>query len=195
MPAQISIKQIDIIKAAAKVINASGFGGLTIKNLANEIGFTEGALYRHFKSKDEIILTLLEFLTVKMENNYKEVPLDLQPEAYFIRLVNSQIAFLKAHPHFVAIAFSDGLVCNVSAINKALENLNEMIAKYLYKSIKIGQHKRIFTHLVSTEDLVTIVTGTLKLQLFKWKLAGYNYDINKSGNKMIQAILTLIKAH
>jgi AcrR family transcriptional regulator len=36
--------------------------GLTIKNLAAEMGFTEAAVYRHFKSKEDIIVAMLEHL-------------------------------------------------------------------------------------------------------------------------------------
>ena len=59
---KISDRQLEIIKAAGKILTTSGVSGLTIKNLAKEMKFSESAIYRHFTSKEEIIIALLEFL-------------------------------------------------------------------------------------------------------------------------------------
>ena len=47
----ISKRQLEIIQAAGKILTQSGIHGLTIKNLAKEMKFTESAIYRHFESK------------------------------------------------------------------------------------------------------------------------------------------------
>jgi AcrR family transcriptional regulator len=47
---EISAKQLEIIKAAGRILTASGVSGLTIKELAKEMQFSESAIYRHFES-------------------------------------------------------------------------------------------------------------------------------------------------
>jgi AcrR family transcriptional regulator len=49
-----------IVDAAKKIIIANGFESLTIRAIAKEISVTDGALYRHFKSKHEIISLLID---------------------------------------------------------------------------------------------------------------------------------------
>ncbi|MCK5280372.1 MAG: helix-turn-helix transcriptional regulator, partial [Cyclobacteriaceae bacterium] len=56
----ITERQLDIIEAAGRILTSSGVSGLTIKNLAKEMKFSESAIYRHFTSKEEIIIALLE---------------------------------------------------------------------------------------------------------------------------------------
>ena len=68
---KISDRQLEIIKAAGKILTTSGVSGLTIKNLAKEMKFSESAIYRHFTSKEEIIIALLEFLKV-----FRKLPVD-----------------------------------------------------------------------------------------------------------------------
>ena len=46
-----SDRQIEIMEAATQRIDHYGIQELTIKNLASDIGVSEAALYRHFKSK------------------------------------------------------------------------------------------------------------------------------------------------
>mgnify|MGYP000995151449 FL=1 len=62
MNTTVSDRQIEIIEAAAKLLTNSGVSGLTIKNLAKEMKFSESAIYRHFESKEDIILSMLDFV-------------------------------------------------------------------------------------------------------------------------------------
>ena len=62
MKRSISDRQLEIIEATGKILTASGLSGLTIKNLAKEMKFTESAIYRHFESKEAIIITMLNYL-------------------------------------------------------------------------------------------------------------------------------------
>ena len=54
-------RQIEIMEAATARIDKHGIQNLTIKNLAADIGLSEPALYRHFKGKNEILLSLLNY--------------------------------------------------------------------------------------------------------------------------------------
>ena len=49
-----------LFEAAARVFEEQGIGGASIETLAAEAGFTRGAFYSNFKSKDELIIAMLE---------------------------------------------------------------------------------------------------------------------------------------
>ena len=52
-------RQSEIIDAALKLTAEGGIQNLTIKNLGNALGITEPAIYRHFRSKSEIVRTMI----------------------------------------------------------------------------------------------------------------------------------------
>jgi len=56
-----------------------------------------------------------------------------------------------------------------------------------------GQQKGVFTNAVTTEELIHIVMGTFRLQMFKWRIANFKFDIKRNGDNMLQSILILIK--
>ena len=56
---ELTDKQKQIVEAAIELISEKSIQGLTIKNLSQKIGLTEGAIYRHFESKLDILLTIL----------------------------------------------------------------------------------------------------------------------------------------
>ncbi|MDM4139121.1 MULTISPECIES: TetR/AcrR family transcriptional regulator [Mycobacterium] len=49
-----------ILDAASKVFAAEGFAGATIDAIGQAAGFTKGAVYSNFESKDELFLALLD---------------------------------------------------------------------------------------------------------------------------------------
>src|SRR5437763_1727910 len=49
-----------LFEAAARVFEEQGIGGASIETIAAAAGFTRGAFYSNFKSKEELIIAMLE---------------------------------------------------------------------------------------------------------------------------------------
>lgn len=194
MTATITDRQLEIIEAAGKILSASGVSGLTIKNLAKEMKFSESALYRHYSSKEEIIISLLEFLAESMDERLTNAISKVEsPEAKFITLFQNQLSFFSNHPHFVVAVFSDGLLEESQRINETILKIMIVKMKHLAPIIIEGQTNRVFTNNVSADELIHIVMGSYRLHMFKWRVSNFKFDILQTGEKMIQSILTLIK--
>ena len=66
-------RQSEIIQESLKLIADKGIQGFTIKNLANAIGVTEPAIYRHFENKQKILVGILSLFKENKENFIKDV--------------------------------------------------------------------------------------------------------------------------
>ena len=53
------VRRHQIVHTARKILATQGMASLTMQELAREVGVSEGAIYRHFKSKDEILIELI----------------------------------------------------------------------------------------------------------------------------------------
>jgi TetR/AcrR family transcriptional regulator, fatty acid metabolism regulator protein len=191
---KITERQFEIIQAAGKILTNDGIGGLTIKNLAKEMKFSESAIYRHFTSKEDIIVALLEYLAHNMDERYRiALEPSMHPEEKFTQLFMNQFSFFKENPFFVVAVFSDGLMEESERINQTILQIMAVKMKYLMPIIVEGQQKGVFTNSITSEELIHIVMGTFRLQMFKWRVAKFEFDIQRSGSNMIQSVLTLIK--
>jgi len=189
----ISDRQLEIIEAAGKILTASGVSGLTIKNLAREMKFSESAIYRHFTSKEEIIVALLEYLARSMDIRYTNaVTSEQSPIEKFTTLFQNQFSFFKTNPHFVVAVFSDGLMEESKRINETILKIMGVKIKHLLPIILEGQQKNVFTNTITSDELMHIVMGTFRLQMYKWRVANFEFDIIRNGDNMIQSILSLI---
>lgn len=193
MTSGISERQLEIIESAGKILTSEGVGGLTIKNLARQMQFSEAAIYRHFTSKEEIIVAMLDYLATSIDERCSALPRDVGPEEKFRLLFQEQFRFFKKNPHFVVAVFSDGLMEESKRINETIAKIMASKIKHLAPILREGQLKGIFTSDIPTEDLMHIVMGTFRLQMFKWRIANFQSDIRKTGESMIESILTLIK--
>ena len=55
-------RKAEIVEAAARVFSKKGFGGARMDDIVQETGLSKGLLYWYFKSKDALIVALLERL-------------------------------------------------------------------------------------------------------------------------------------
>ncbi len=194
MHTQLSERQLEIIEASSKILTSSGVSGLTIKNLASEMKFTESALYRHFKSKEEIIVCMLNYLKETLSEYLQEgIKREDQADVKFEKVFRNKLNFFTKNPHFTVAVFSDGLMESSQDINQAIFNLMANKRKLLYGIIEEGQQQQIFTSELSTEHLLHISMGTFRLHMFKWRISNFSFDMLSSGEQLIQSILKLIK--
>jgi AcrR family transcriptional regulator len=190
----ITNRQLEIIEAAGKILTAAGVGGLTIKNLAKEMNFSESAIYRHFASKQDIILAMLEYLAKNMDSRYDlAITADQSVEEKFVNLFISQITFFKSHPYFVVAVFSDGLMEESNKVNDTIHKIMSVKMKHLKPIIIEGQRNQIFTDSIAADELLNVVMGSFRLFMFKWRIAEFKYDLEKPGKNLIQTLLTLLK--
>ena len=190
---EITPRQLEIIEAAGRTLTTSGVSGLTIKNLAKEMHFSESAIYRHFASKEDIVVTMLNYLSDDANKRLNNLPEFKSTEEKFMSLFRAQIRFFKQNPHFVVAVFSDGLMDDSLRINEALLKVLNVKMKHLMPVIMEGQQKGVFTNTITTDELIHIVMGAFKLQMFKWRMANFQFDIERNGENMMQSMLTLMK--
>ena len=56
------VRRAQIAEAAGKLIVKRGSENLTIKGIATEVGISEAAIYRHFRSKKDVLMLLADYV-------------------------------------------------------------------------------------------------------------------------------------
>lgn len=189
-----SKRQQEIIESAGKLLMEKGIKGLTTKNLAQEMEFSESALYRHFKNKEDIILLLIRFLSENINLRFETIlKAENNAEEKFLALFLSQFQFFKKNPHFIVIVLSDGLMDNSEDIKKSIKKLIETNFAALKKIMTDGQESKLFNQEMEADSLVHFAMGTFRLQMLQWKLSNFNFDVEAKGMKTMTDLLTLLK--
>ncbi|WP_263297740.1 TetR/AcrR family transcriptional regulator [Neobacillus bataviensis] len=95
-------KEKIIIEAGMKLFASKGFSSTSIQEIATESGISKGAFYLHFKSKDELLLAILEYIfeTVHSSISIYEQQ-NLPPRDKFIKQLSSLFGTFLGHKEFL----------------------------------------------------------------------------------------------
>ncbi|GGC89098.1 TetR family transcriptional regulator [Flavobacterium lutivivi] len=189
-------RQIEIIEAAGKLLMAKGVKGLTTKNLSIELGFSESALYRHFRNKEDIVVLLINYL----ESNIKErlQPIyentNLTSSEKLLSIFNSQFTFFQQNPHFIIAILSEGLFNETDKINASILKVINYKLQLLSSIIDEGKKEGILKTALTTEEMVHIIIGSFRMMMLKWKFSGFQLDLITNGNSIMNTTINLLKS-
>ncbi len=195
MQQQFTDRQIEIMEAATNRISKFGIQNLTIKTLAEDIGLSEPALYRHFKSKNEILLNLLEYFKAEMKNRIQSIsfkPTDTAGDK-LKAIFNSQLQTFTYKPAIVSVIFAESIFHFDESLSNKVAEIMDMMQAYVHTNIEEGQKTDTYNKLISASTLSTIIIGGMRMTVLKWKLSKHKSNLVKDGKTVLEGILKLIK--
>lgn len=192
---KFSERQIEIIEAATKRIDEHGIQDLTIKTLAADLNLSEAALYRHFKSKNEILLGLLTYFIEEMKGRLDVIlsNKDRSPSELLKDLFDSQLKTFVQKPSVVSVIFSESIFQFNKELSSTVSSMMELMQNHIESIVKKGQANGSFSKIVGVSTTTTIVMGGMRITVLKWKLSGHKSDLIKDGNKVLNGILKMIE--
>ena len=189
-----SPRQIEIIEAATKLIGETGIQNVTTKHLAEEIGFSEPALYRHFKGKTDILVSVLEYFKMKMRSALD--PLLAKQESglgKIHQLINYQFDLFSKNPAVIMVIFAETSFQYdkklSSTVNKLLKQKQQLVLNMLKEGVEDGSVRKD----ADLEQLTSIILGSMRFNVLQWRLSNFEFDVKKKGIELWHTINLLIK--
>ncbi len=186
-------RQQEIIDKSIEIIAEKGIQGLTIKNLANAINITEPAIYRHFSSKTEILLTMLNNLDeITFEFTEKNLNKNLPPIKTLEKILIAYFQTFAEHPYWVSVIFSDEIFKNEEILSQKIHDILSAKEKTYVRIISKAQKEGEIRSDINKQHLVMMIMGSVRLLIKRWELSGFEFDLLKEGKKLIRSLLKLV---
>ncbi|GAB6073152.1 TetR/AcrR family transcriptional regulator [Venenivibrio stagnispumantis] len=165
---ELSTKE-KIIKAGAEIIVKEGLRKFTARNVANKIGLTDAALYKHFPSLDDIIIQIIERYIKKCSESVDRA----------VEIGGSTVDILKQvmREHISVLEETRGAVpilCfefSRSGNKKFFDILHKFVESYKTKLsaiIRIGQKEGIIREDINPEDTAMLFVGLIQAKTFAY---------------------------
>jgi AcrR family transcriptional regulator len=189
----LSRRQQQIADAALEIISTQGIQNLTIKTLSEKIGVTEGAIYRHYTGKAEILGAIADFFKdSSTEILNKLLASDAsglqQLKIFFL----GRIKQFYDSPGLTMVMFSENIFKAAPVVEKRSRETIHSHQELLVKSIKQGQQNGEIVANIAPPHLFMIVIGALRLLVTRWRGAKYSFNLEEEGRKLWDSIETLI---
>ncbi len=140
-----------IVDAASKVFSEKGYYRATIEDIENESSLTRGAIYYHFKGKEEIYIGVLaqalRMLRDELRWLLRQGPTDA--EELVVRLVEGYCDFSREHKEYVRILehFYSGWESQTELRQELIDEVNRLIFECLQEAmsaLKLGVDQGVF---------------------------------------------------
>ncbi len=191
---ELSPRQRDIVEAAIQLISERSIQELTIKNLSSRLGVTEAALYRHFRGKMDILTAILHLFSQQAHavrdaaTERGGPPLDLIGHIFL-----AHVEAFVSRPPMADVVFSEEIFQNDSTLSRTVHDIMKRNFDAMQQLIARGQKEGGIRRDISASTLATIVIGTLRMLVTRWRLERFGTNLKSDGNstwKSLHAILS-----
>jgi AcrR family transcriptional regulator len=174
----LSDRQQEIVETTMRLVFQKGMQELTMKKIAQEIGITEPALYRHFLSKADILLALVEVLNGKRQGIIRDTEkagpgLRAFLEAFFV----GHARLFAAQPAMTLILFSEELFSADSELAQRVHIMMEgtigLLRDRIAGAVSGGEIRKDRDPFTSTLLLV----GGFRLLVSLWRMERHDFDL------------------
>ena len=190
------IRQEQIIQAAMNLIASRGLKGLSMAALANRIGLVPSAIYRHFKSKNDIVDMILDFIQERLLTNIRITCKETsEPMERLQRILKRHVETLRENRAIPRIIFTEDVFSGnpkrktkvYGIINGYLEGLN--------KIIRDGQEKGQIRSDMDSKTVALMFLGMIQPGAILWFLSDGKFDISKQSEKNWNVFREAIRAN
>ncbi len=184
----LTTRQQEIINVSISLIADKGIQSLTMKNISQAIGISEPAIYRHFKNKFEILMTLLDTFEIiaadvlnseeiKNFNSLDKIEFFLM-DRYRRCSENSKLAKLM---------FSEENFQDDERLAKKVLSIMHAHKSEMHKIISAGQSNGEIRADIDSLSLFRIIFGPMRLLIKQWGLSGCGFNLMEEGKKLWKA--------
>lgn len=158
-------RRAEIAEAALHLIATRGIAELSTRQVAEAVGVTAGALFRHFASFDEILCAVAERVEEILRGTYP--PEGLSPVERLERFIDARAATVGKNVGILRLVMSEqfALALPQEAARRLQQAIKETRA-FVGQAISEAQQRGEIRDDVAPEILTTIVVGTIQVAAF-----------------------------
>ena len=154
------IRREEIKKAVLEIIATEGVSKLSTRNLAKKVGLSEGAIFRHFQSKRDILLGIMEDVKIDLQNTLREISIELIPaKERFHKFLCAHINYLYKHQGITILLFSEAAHMNDFLIKEQLNGILKEQKLLISKIIRDGKSEGAFNKSLDEKMVATLYSG------------------------------------
>lgn len=163
------IRQGEIKKAFLRIIYREGLKNLSTRNVAKEVGISEGTIFRHFATKSDIILAIIDDVQRDLIESLRVISLEsIPPPERLFKYLCKTITYLVENKGITILLFSEATYDNdkelIDKLNFIFNSQKQLAGKVISDGIAMG----MWDESVSVEDISTLYMGipiTLNIEL------------------------------
>ena len=175
-----TVRKNQIMDAARRLIVRAGSEHVTVRNMAKEVGISEGTIYRHFKSKTEILSFLADSVADGLLHDIE------MARSVGFKSMNTIDEILRAHLSKIKQKRGLSFLVLAEIISFGDKSLNEKVSDNIHIYVDRlrlvladGVRAGVVRQDVDLEAAALLLFGMIQGLVNIWALNGYKFDLVK----------------
>lgn len=177
-----SSRKGQIAHAAMEIIGEEGFSNLVMVRIADRLHITDAALYKHFKSKTDMLLYMMELVERSlMRNIVANISPGVRGLPKLKELLEIQLEFIENNRAFPRIMFSGAIQFEAPSLVKRVNDVVKGYAGIIEGVLRELSDEGAIAKGIHIESAATVFIGLIQAAYLKWVAADYNYSLSDQG--------------
>ncbi|MFB6209695.1 MAG: TetR/AcrR family transcriptional regulator [Candidatus Nanohaloarchaea archaeon] len=185
-------RQEEILKVSLEIIHEEGQSALTVRNIAEEIGISEAAVYRHFEDKQEIVRSLSEKV-IEQDEMPECVEFD-SAERMMESILECLFESIGENPEMTAVIFHDEFFNQYDEVREMFREHRERKEDWLKDLLEEGKERGIVGDEVDSETFSTIMAGTVMMSVRKWREGDFSYSLKEEAGDLAEQLSGILES-
>lgn len=172
------VRQEQIARAALDIVARHGIKGLSVAAVAREVGIVPSAIYRHFRSKDDVIDAVLALVRGRLEGNVKAVREETaDPFERLRRLLVRHVALVSENRAILRIIISEAILEGRPERRASVHHILWGYLAEVAEIVRLGQEAGQIRSDVAAEALAVMFLGLIQSAAILWHVSDGAFDI------------------
>ncbi len=179
-----------IVLTSIDVINEFGIQGLSTREVARRQGISEGTIFKHFRTKNELMLAILDHYSQYDSDIAESIKLKkLDPIEAIRYFIKAYAEYYQNYPQITAITQAyDVLSYDKELADKVKKIYQDRLGFIRDLLVEAQENGKILPN-IDSERLADIILGSFSAVCLKWRLCGYDFELKEYILSLLKIIL------
>src|SRR5262245_15928801 len=168
-----SERQRQIVEIVLELVSERGADGVSIQAIADELGVTQPAVFRHFPNKEAIWIAVMDWLAENLRQIHSaaELRTNETPLAILRTMFLDHIAMIKRHPALAKVVFSDHLRLQFPALQTRFTRIHDSYQARVVELLRRAKNQKLIPASMREEDAAILYFCAVQGLGFQFSIA------------------------
>jgi len=177
---QSRIRREQIAEAALALVASQGLRRLSIAAVARRVGLVPSGIYRHFKSKDEMLAAALDLLEKRLLDNVRAArQKTADPLEQLEGILKRHVRLIREGRAIPRIVFSDDVHSGHPQRKQRAQRILERYLEQIGECVREGQRQGRIRPDLSPETVGMLFFGLIVPAVIRWHLSDGGFDVTR----------------
>lgn len=185
-------RRAEIVETTLRLLTVTPVERLSTARIAEEVGVTQAAIFRHFRTKDALWGAVLEAVEARALRAWDDAAADqAAPLARLRAILRAQLSLIAAIPAIPVLIFNSGRIDAETAIRpvhlRVMKGLRNRVLEQLRAAETAGDIAA-----PPPEDGVDLFLGLIQGTVLRWRLSDGGFDLVAEGMRLVEIQIGLM---